>query len=42
VRGVGTGVNQIRVSVIAHPGRYKLAGGRAHRRSRRGLDDVKK
>jgi hypothetical protein len=40
--GVGIGVNRVRASVVAHPGRYKLAGGRAHRRSRRGLDAVKK
>jgi hypothetical protein len=31
--GVGIGVDRVRASVIAHPGWYKLVGGRAHRRS---------
>jgi hypothetical protein len=31
--GVGIGVDQVRTSVVGHPGRYKLAGGRAHHRS---------
>jgi hypothetical protein len=31
--GVGIGVNRVRASVIVHPGRYKLVGGHAHRRS---------
>jgi hypothetical protein len=31
--GLGLGVDQVRAPVVAHPGRYKLAGGRAHRRS---------
>jgi hypothetical protein len=34
--GVGIGVNQVRASVVAHPDRYKLVGGRAHRRSTSG------
>jgi hypothetical protein len=29
---VGLGVNQVRAPVIAHPGRYKFAGGRARHR----------
>jgi hypothetical protein len=32
-RGVGLGVNQVRASVAVHPGQYKFAGGRGHRRS---------
>jgi hypothetical protein len=28
--GVGLGVDQVRAPVVAHPGRYKLAGGQAH------------
>jgi hypothetical protein len=40
--GVGAGVNQIMASVVEHPGWNKLAGGRAHRRSCRGLDAVEK
>jgi hypothetical protein len=31
--GVELGVNRVRAPVVAHPGRYKFAGGRAHRRS---------
>jgi hypothetical protein len=31
--GVGLGVNQVRAPVVAHLGRYKFAGERAHRRS---------
>jgi hypothetical protein len=31
--GMGLGVNQVRTQVVAHLGRYKFAGGRAHRRS---------
>jgi hypothetical protein len=31
--GVGLGVNQVRAPVVAHHGRYKFVGGRAHRRS---------
>jgi hypothetical protein len=31
--GVGLGVNQVWAPVIAHPGPYKFAGGRARRRS---------
>jgi hypothetical protein len=34
--GVGEGVDRVRVSVVAHPGRYKLVGGRAHHRSSSG------
>jgi hypothetical protein len=34
--GVGIGVNRFRASVVAHPGRYRLAGGRVHRRSSSG------
>jgi hypothetical protein len=34
--GVEIGVNRVRASVIVHPGRYKLAGGRALRRSTSG------
>jgi hypothetical protein len=30
---VGLGVNQVRAPVVAHHGRYKFVGGRAHRRS---------
>jgi hypothetical protein len=30
--GVEIGVNRVRALVVAHPGWYKLAGGRAHRR----------
>ena len=40
--GVGLGVDQAIAPVVMHIGRYKFAGGRAHRRSRRGLDAVKK
>jgi hypothetical protein len=31
--GLGIGVDQVRASVVAHPGQYKLAGGRTHRHS---------
>jgi hypothetical protein len=31
--GVEIGVDQVRASVVEYPGRYRLAGGRAHRRS---------
>jgi hypothetical protein len=31
--GVGIGVDRARASVVEHPGRYKIVGGRAHRRS---------
>jgi hypothetical protein len=31
--GMGLGVNQVRTPVVAHPGRYKFAEGRTHRRS---------
>jgi hypothetical protein len=31
--GMGLGVNQVRAPIVAHPGRYKFAGGRANRRS---------
>jgi hypothetical protein len=30
---VGIGVDRVRASVVAHPGRYKLAGEQAHHRS---------
>jgi hypothetical protein len=30
---VEIGIDQVRASVVAYPGRYRLAGGRAHRRS---------
>jgi hypothetical protein len=31
--GVEIGVDRVRASVVAYPGRYRLVGGRAHRRS---------
>jgi hypothetical protein len=31
--GVGLGDDQVRAQVVAHLGRYKFAGERAHRRS---------
>jgi hypothetical protein len=31
--GVEIGVDQVRASVVAYPSRYRLTGGRAHRRS---------
>jgi hypothetical protein len=40
--GVGLGVDQVRAPVVTHLGWYKFTGGRVHRRSRRGLDAVKK
>jgi hypothetical protein len=42
VTRVALGVDQVRAAMVAHLGRYKFAGGHAHRRSRRGLDAVKK